>query len=60
MGLNEFVAECQKVDSRIELKKVDGNTAVVIGNNYVVVEGYNFPFQAHIITNLMKECGSFE
>lgn len=60
MGLTEFVAECQKVDSRIELKKVDGNTAVVIGNNYVVVEGYNFPFQAHIITNLMKECGSFE
>lgn len=60
MGLNEFVAECQKVDSRIELKKVDGNTAVVIGINYVVVEGYNFPFQAHIITNLMKECGSFE
>lgn len=60
MGLNEFVAECQKVDSRIELTKVDGNTAVVIGNNYVVVEGYNFPFQAHIITNLMKECGSFE
>lgn len=60
MGLTEFVAECQKVDSRIELTKVDGNTAVVIGNNYVVVEGYNFPFQAHIITNLMKECGSFE
>lgn len=60
MGLNEFVAECQKVDSRIELTKVDGNTAVVIGNNYVVVEGYNFPFQAHIITNLMKECGLFE
>lgn len=60
MGLTEFVAECQKVDSRLELKKVDGNTAVVIGNNYVVVEGYNFPFQAHIITNLMKECGSFE
>ncbi|MBR6892517.1 MAG: hypothetical protein IKN15_04710 [Bacteroidaceae bacterium] len=60
MGLTEFVAECQKVDSRIELTKVDGNKAVVIGNNYVVVEGYNFPFQAHIITNLMKECGSFE
>lgn len=60
MGLTEFVAECQKVDSRIELTKVDGNTAVVIGNNYDVVEGYNFPFQAHIITNLMKECGSFE
>ena len=60
MGLDEFVAECQKIDSRITLQKVYGNTAVVIGNDYVVVEGYNFPFQAHIITNLMKACGSFE
>jgi hypothetical protein len=60
MGLNEFVAECQKVDSRLEIKKVYGNTAVAIGDKSVVVEGYNLPYQAHLITNLMKECGSFE
>lgn len=59
MGLNEFVAECQKVDSRIKLQKVYGNTAVVIGNDYVVVEGYNLPKQAHLITNFMEEHGSF-
>ena len=60
MGLDEFVAECQKLDSRIKVQKVYGNTAVVIGNDYVVVEGYNFPYQAHLITNLMKDSGSFE
>ena len=60
MGLNEFVAECQKVDSRIKVQKVYGKTAVVIGNDYVVVEGYNFPYQAHLITTLMKDRGSFE
>lgn len=60
MGLDEFVAECQKVDSRVKLQKVYGNTAVVIGNDYVVVEGYNFPYQAHLITTLMKDSGSFE
>lgn len=60
MSLDEFVAECQKVDSRIEIKKVYGNKAVAIGDKNVVVEGYNLPYQAHLITNLMKECGSFE
>lgn len=60
MGLNEFVAECQKVDSRLEIKKVYGVTNAVIGDKSVVVEGYNLPYQAHLITNLMKECGSFE
>jgi hypothetical protein len=59
MSLDDFVAECQKVDSRIKVQKVYGNTAVVIGNDYVVVEGYNFPYQAHLITNFMNEQGSF-
>ena len=60
MGLNEFVAECQKVDSRLEIKKVYGVKSAVIGDKSVVVEGYNLPYQANLITNLMKECGSFE
>lgn len=60
MSLEEFVAECQKVDSRIEITKVYGNKAVAIGDKNVVVAGYNLPYQAHLITNLMKECGSFE
>lgn len=59
MGLEEFVAECQKVDSRIKVQKVYDNTAVVIGNDYVEIEGYNFPYQAHLITNFMSEHGSF-
>lgn len=60
MSLEEFVAECQKVDSRIEIKKVYGNKAVAIGDKNVVVAGYHLPYQAHLITNLMEECGSFE
>ena len=60
MGLDEFVAECQKVDSRIKVQKVYGHKAVVIGSDYVVVEGYNFPYQAHLITNFMDEQGSFK
>ena len=59
MSLDDFVAECQKVDSRIEIKKVYGNKAVAIGDKSVVVEGYNFPYQAHLITNFMNEQGSF-
>ena len=50
---------CQNVDSRIKIQKDYGNTAVVIGNDYVVVEGYNLPYQAHLITNFMNEQGSF-
>jgi hypothetical protein len=59
MGLNEFVAECQKVDSRLVVKKVYGVNCAVIGDRSVCIEGYNFPYQAHLITNLMSECGSF-
>lgn len=60
MGLNEFVAECQKVDSRLELKKDCGVLCAYIGEESVAVEGYHFPYQAYLITNLMKDCGSFE
>jgi len=60
MGLTEFVAECQKVDSRLELKKECGVLCAFIGDKSVAVGGYHFPYQAHLITNLMSECGSFE
>ena len=60
MGLTEFVDECKKVESRLELKKECGVLCAFIGDKSVAVGGYNFPYQAHLITNLMTECGSFE
>lgn len=60
MGLIEFVDECKKVDSRLELKNESGELCAYIGEKSVAVGGYNFPCQAHLITNLMNECGSFD
>ena len=59
MGLTEFVNECNKVESRLELKTECGVLRAYIGEKSVAVDGYNFPYQAHLITNLMEECGSF-
>ena len=59
MGLLEFVKECMNVDSRLKLANECGVLCAYIGEKSVVVEGYNFPYQAHLITNLMEECGSF-
>lgn len=60
MGLTEFVDECKKVDNRLELKTEYGLLCAYIGDKSVAVDGYNFPYQAHLITNLMSECGSFK
>ena len=60
MGLLEFVKECMNVDSRLKLANECGVLCAYIGDKSVAVEGYNFPYQAHLITNLMEECGSFK
>ena len=60
MGLLEFVNECMNVDSRLKLTNECGVLCAYIGEKSVVVDGYNFPYQAHLITNLMEECGSFK
>jgi len=60
MGLIEFVNECMKVDSRLTLTNESGVLCAYIGDKSVVLDGYNFPYQAHLITNLMAECGSFK
>lgn len=59
MGLTEFVEECKKVESRLELRKECDVLCACIGGKSIAVEGYNFPYQAYLITILMKDCGSF-
>ena len=60
MGLIEFVNECMNVDSRLTLTNESGVLCACIGDKSVAVDGYNFPYQANLITNLMAECGSFK
>lgn len=60
MGLYEFVDECKKVESRLVLKNECGVLCAYIGGKSVAVGGYNFPYQAYLITNLMNEVGSFD
>lgn len=60
MGLPEFALACKKVDSRLEIGSIDNVVCAYIGGKSVAIEGYNFPYQAFLITNLMNECGAFE
>lgn len=57
--LEQFIAECQKIDSRLQLTTAYGHMAVAIDDDTQVIAGYNFPWQAKLITGLMERNGSF-
>lgn len=58
--LEKFICECRKVDSRIITSESAGNIFVAIGDDEVCVSGYNMPYQAMLVTQLMSRQGSFD
>lgn len=59
--LVNFVDECKRIDSRLELYTSEyGHVSIRIqGKEGICLAGYNFPYQAHLITNYMKDNGCF-
>lgn len=57
--LEQFVEECRKVEPRLTLTIAFGHRAVAIGEDTQIIAGYNYPYQAKLITALMERNGSF-
>lgn len=58
--LAHFVRACQTRERDLALfRDVDGHLCVRLHNATRCIDGFNFPYQAYLITHLMDNCGSF-